>query len=37
MQTAATPEFRAAVRQGNHLFLVADEVIGLAARQVSNS
>jgi superfamily II DNA or RNA helicase len=26
MQTAAMPEFRAAVRQGAHLFLVADEV-----------
>jgi len=26
MQTAAMPEFRTAVRQGNHLFLVADEV-----------
>jgi superfamily II DNA or RNA helicase len=26
MQTAATPEFRAALRQGSHLFLVADEV-----------
>jgi superfamily II DNA or RNA helicase len=26
MQTAAMPEFRSAVRQGSHLFLVADEV-----------
>lgn len=26
MQTAAMPEFRATIRQGNHLFLVADEV-----------
>jgi superfamily II DNA or RNA helicase len=26
MQTAAMPEFRAAIRQGSHLFLVADEV-----------
>ena len=26
MQTAAMPEFLAAVRQGNHLFVVADEV-----------
>src|SRR5262249_19586143 len=26
MQTAAMPEFRAAMRQGSHLFLVADEV-----------
>jgi superfamily II DNA or RNA helicase len=26
MQTAAMPEFRAAVRQGSHVFLVADEV-----------
>jgi superfamily II DNA or RNA helicase len=26
MQTAAMPEFRAAIRQGSHLFMVADEV-----------
>ena len=26
MQTAATPEFRESIRQGSHLFLVADEV-----------
>jgi len=26
MQTASMPEFRAAVRQGSHLFLIADEV-----------
>lgn len=26
MQTASTPEFRAAVRQGSHIFIVADEV-----------
>jgi superfamily II DNA or RNA helicase len=26
MQTAAMPEFRASVRQGDHLFMVADEV-----------
>jgi len=26
MQTASMPEFRSAIRQGNHLFLVADEV-----------
>jgi superfamily II DNA or RNA helicase len=26
MQTATTPDFRAAIRQGDHVFLVADEV-----------
>ncbi len=33
MQTAASPEFRSAVRQGSHLFLIADEVHRMGSRE----